>query len=78
MGRPMRWLEIYRQAGDLVGIIHRAYDAMTSDRPYRPALDSETALQNLQENAGTQLDPTLVDAYLRALQQPAQGRRHTC
>lgn len=38
-----------------------AYDAMTSDRPYRKALSRETALRELQDNAGTQFDPELVD-----------------
>jgi HD-GYP domain-containing protein (c-di-GMP phosphodiesterase class II) len=34
-----------------------AFDAMTSDRPYRPALSTETAINELIGAAGTQLDP---------------------
>ena len=41
-----------------------AWHAMTSDRPYRPALDREVALRELQEKAGTQFDPNVVQALL--------------
>ena len=41
-----------------------AYHAMTSDRPYRAALDREEALRRLREGAGRQFDPAVVDAFL--------------
>lgn len=41
-----------------------AYDAMTSDRPYRKAMDQESALNELKENAGTQFDPNIVEIFL--------------
>jgi putative nucleotidyltransferase with HDIG domain len=44
-----------------------AYDAMTSDRPYRKSLDKESALAELQGGAGTQFDPAVVEAFLRVL-----------
>ena len=34
-----------------------AYDAMTSDRPYRRGLSSDEAVRALEKNAGTQFDP---------------------
>jgi putative two-component system response regulator len=37
-----------------------AYDAMTSDRPYRKGLSQQTALHRLREAAGTQFDPQVV------------------
>jgi hypothetical protein len=40
-----------------------AYDAMTSDRSYRPALAHREALQRLQQDAGTQFDPDCVRAF---------------
>ncbi len=43
-----------------------AYDAMTSDRPYQPALPTDFALAELELNAGTQFDPTIVSTLLGA------------
>ena len=42
-----------------------SYHAMTSDRAYRRALGTATALAELQAGAGTQFDPQVVDAFLR-------------
>ncbi len=39
-----------------------AYDAMTSDRPYRSALTQYTAMQEIRENAGSQFDPQVAQA----------------
>lgn len=44
-----------------------AYDAMTSDRPYRRALPHEVAVLELQRNAGSQFDPEVVDTFLRCV-----------
>lgn len=44
-----------------------AFDAMTSDRPYRAALTSEQAIRELQAHAGGQFDPMAVSALLAAL-----------
>ena len=44
-----------------------AFHAMTSDRPYRRALDRTDAIAELRANAGTQFDPDVVDALLSAL-----------
>jgi HD-GYP domain-containing protein (c-di-GMP phosphodiesterase class II) len=41
-----------------------AYDAMTSDRPYRKALSEEEALRRLVAGAGTQFDGEVVQAFL--------------
>jgi diguanylate cyclase (GGDEF)-like protein len=41
-----------------------AWDAMTSDRPYRQALSPETAAAELRAHAGTQFDPRVVEALL--------------
>jgi diguanylate cyclase (GGDEF)-like protein len=44
-----------------------AYDAMTSDRPYRPAMSPEEAIRELRAGAGTQFDPQVVQSLLVAL-----------
>src|SRR5205085_11727630 len=37
------------------------FDALTSDRPYRPKLSDEEAIAILQERRGTMYDPLIVD-----------------
>ncbi|HEY8370560.1 MAG TPA: HD domain-containing phosphohydrolase [Thermodesulfobacteriota bacterium] len=44
-----------------------AYDAMTSDRPYRRALSRDAARQELKRCAGTQFDLDFVERFLRVL-----------
>lgn len=44
-----------------------AYDAMTNDRPYRKALEKETAIAELKRCAGIQFDPILVDKFIDIL-----------
>lgn len=39
-------------------------DAVTSQRPYRPAQTLETAFMELEKNAGTQFDPYLAKAFI--------------
>ena len=46
-----------------------AFDAMTNDRPYRRALSVSAALQELEAKAGTQFDPNVVLAFVRAVQE---------
>jgi response regulator RpfG family c-di-GMP phosphodiesterase len=41
-----------------------AFDAMTSDRPYRTAMDRAEALDVIKANAGSQFDPDVVDVLV--------------
>jgi HD-GYP domain-containing protein (c-di-GMP phosphodiesterase class II) len=49
-----------------------AFDAMTSDRPYRLAMTPHDALAELQRCSGAQFDPKVVTALQIALSQPRQ------
>ncbi len=58
--------------GDNIDIIARiiavadAFDAMTTDRPYRKALGLKMAFEELRLNSGTQFDPEVVKAFFAA------------
>jgi putative nucleotidyltransferase with HDIG domain len=60
-------------AGESIPLVARivscidAYNAMTTDRPYRRALRAEDALYELRVHAGTQFDPAVVEALMRVL-----------
>jgi HD-GYP domain-containing protein (c-di-GMP phosphodiesterase class II) len=44
-----------------------AFSAMTTNRPYRPAMPIDAALERLRDGAGTQFDPQVVGALERVL-----------
>ena len=48
-----------------------AFDAMTSDRPYRPAMSESEALAELRACAGTQFDSQVVEAFSGVLARAA-------
>lgn len=45
-----------------------AFDAMTSDRPYRKALDRKVAMDEISSGAGKQFDPEVVRAFLEIME----------
>jgi len=47
------------------------FDALTSDRPYRPRLADSDAIAILQERRGTMYDPLVVDTFLANYQELA-------
>jgi HD-GYP domain-containing protein (c-di-GMP phosphodiesterase class II) len=51
------------------------WDAMTSDRPYRKALDRQIAIDEMKRSSGTQLDPTVVSAFLRAVERGEESAK---
>jgi diguanylate cyclase (GGDEF)-like protein/putative nucleotidyltransferase with HDIG domain len=56
------------------------FDALTSDRPYRPKLSDEEALKILKTRRGTMYDPMVVDTFFRfhssiGAEVPRQGPR---
>jgi putative nucleotidyltransferase with HDIG domain len=62
-----------RLAGDSIPVggrlmsIADAFDAMTSARPYRAAMDPEQAAKEVARGAGSQFDPELAHAFLQGL-----------
>ena len=50
--------------GSRVIFVCDAFDAMTSDRPYRRAMPHDAARRELRDHRGTQFDPRMVDAFL--------------
>jgi putative nucleotidyltransferase with HDIG domain len=73
-------------AGARVIAVADAFDAMTTDRPYRRARTAAAAMQELQACAGTQFDPVYVAAFAALVargaivppaphEQPVFGRR---
>jgi len=42
-----------------------AFDAMTSDRTYRKAMEEEEAIEIIQNESGKQFHPSLVEAFIR-------------
>ena len=44
------------------------YDAMTTDRPYRKAMEKEEAIEEMKRCSGTQLDKEVVEAFVQAFQ----------
>jgi diguanylate cyclase (GGDEF)-like protein/PAS domain S-box-containing protein len=68
-------------AGDAIPIASRitlacdAFHAMTSERPYRPAMDVAEASTELRRNAGTQFDPAVIDALLAELEKTGADAR---
>jgi len=52
-----------------------AYDAMTNDRPYRKAMKTEAALEEIRACAGKQFDPELVDLLINSFREE-RGEAH--
>src|SRR5438552_1039690 len=45
-------------------IVADSFDAMTTERPFRPALSREEALAEIERNSGTQFHPTVARAFV--------------
>jgi HD-GYP domain-containing protein (c-di-GMP phosphodiesterase class II) len=53
-----------------------AFDAMTSPRPYSPALSTDRALAEIGRCAGTQFDPVVAELFLDVWAEHAAGWHH--
>jgi putative two-component system response regulator len=52
-----------------------AYDAMTSDRPYRPAMSPEAACSELVRGRATQFAPMIVDVFITLINKGKKSSR---
>jgi hypothetical protein len=57
--------------GSRIICVADAFDAMTSDRPYRRAMSAEAAIEEVRRSSGTQFDPRVVQAFERIMSVPA-------
>ncbi len=53
--------------GSRIISVAEAFDILTSDVPWRDAMDQESALHEIETCAGTQFDPVVVRAFRKAL-----------
>jgi putative nucleotidyltransferase with HDIG domain len=60
--------EAIPQLARVVGIAD-AFDAMTSDRPYRKGMAADVAFEEVRKGAGTQFDPTFAHVFLEIREQ---------
>ncbi len=78
MSLSARWRAVWGLAGEQIPVYARivsvadTFDAMTSARPYRPALAESEALGELRRIGGSQLDPRLCAG---APGRPGQAQR---
>jgi putative two-component system response regulator len=59
--------------GSRILLASDAYDAMTTDRPYRKAIGHEKAIQELKKHVGRQFDPVVVEALIRLVGDVGEG-----
>ncbi len=59
--------------GARIVAIADAFDAMTTNRPYRAAMSRAQAIRELRRGAGSQWDPHLVDVFLEAINSDLPG-----
>lgn len=68
LGYPRRIKDKNIHLGSRIMAVADAYDAMTSDRPYRKAMTRGQAINELKTNSGTQFDPVVVEAFIKILE----------
>jgi diguanylate cyclase (GGDEF)-like protein len=75
MGYPDRLMGEEIPLGARIVTVCDAFNAMTSDRPYRPAVSPAEALEEIERCSGRQFDPMVVDAFSRVVGATVTGAR---
>jgi putative nucleotidyltransferase with HDIG domain len=65
-GYPDRLLGADIPIGARILSVVDCFDALTSDRPYRPRLSDKDAIKVLQDRRGKMYDPIVVDTFVRS------------
>lgn len=60
--------------GSRIIAVADAYEAMTSERPYRSAMSSTAALVEIERGEGTQFDPDVAEAFLKSFRNDTLAR----
>lgn len=58
-----------------IAAVADVFDALLSDRPYRPALSVEETVEEIREGRGSQFDPRIADVLLAHLDEALSARR---
>jgi putative two-component system response regulator len=74
-GYPNRLVGEATPIGARIVAVVDAYDAMTSDRPYRRGMESGVAVERLRQASGTQFDPLVVESFTECLADGLIGER---
>jgi HD-GYP domain-containing protein (c-di-GMP phosphodiesterase class II) len=64
-GYPDRLANIQIPLAARIVAVADALDAMTTDRPYRMAMNSKLAYQDLVDNSGKLYDPEVIEVFQR-------------
>lgn len=56
-------------AATIISIVD-AYDAMTTARPYRPAMTHKEAVEEIMRGKGTQFNPHITEEFIKLLESP--------
>jgi putative nucleotidyltransferase with HDIG domain len=51
------------------------YDALSSERPYRAAMDPDQVLQIMKEKSGSHFDPFVVEAFFESMEQDGKAQK---
>ena len=72
-GYPEKLVGDQTPIGARIVAVVDAFDAMTSDRPYRQGMDHDIALERLRASSGTQFDPFVVEQFTECLREGMPG-----
>ncbi|MDO8427247.1 MAG: HD domain-containing phosphohydrolase [Deltaproteobacteria bacterium] len=72
-GYPDRLKKAEIPLGARIMALVDAFDAMTTDRPYRPRLSFKEAMDEVRENFGKQFDPEVVQPFISVIRKEVLG-----